>query len=85
MLCVFSENFDDSIPELSSYLIHSAVLGYGIPSDAMHASDKLDILRSLEAQGVFQTKGSVGQVAKELHISEPTVYRYLRRIRSEAT
>ena len=79
----YTENLDDSIPELSSNLIHSTILGYGIPSDAMHTSDKLDILRSLEAQGVFQTKGSIGQVAKELHISEPTVYRYLRRIRSE--
>ena len=59
------------------------ILGYGIPSEAMHTADKLEILRSLEAQGVFQTKGSVGQVARELHISEPTVYRYLRRIRSE--
>lgn len=51
----------------------------------MHTADKLEILRSLEAQGVFQTKGSVGQVAGELHISEPTVYRYLRRIRSETS
>ncbi len=51
----------------------------------MHTADKLEILRSLEAQGVFHTKGSIGQVARELHISDPTVYRYLRRIRSEAT
>ena len=79
----YTENLDDSIPELSSNLIHSTILGYGIPSTAMHTSDKLDILRSLEAQGVFQTKGSIGQVAKELHISEPTAYRYLRRIRNE--
>ena len=50
----------------------------------MHTADKLEILRSLEAQGVFHTKGSIGQVARELHISDPTVYRYLRRIRSEA-
>ena len=81
----YTENLDDSIPELSSNLIHSTILGYGIPSDAMHTADKLEILRSLEAQGVFHTKGSIGQVARELHISEPTVYRYLRRIRSEAT
>ena len=76
---------ESSIPELSSNLIHSTILGYGIPSGAMHTADKLEILRSLEAQGVFQTKGSVGQVARELHISEPTVYRYLRRIRSETS
>ena len=71
----YTENLDDSIPELSSNLIHSTILGYGIPSDAMHTADKLEILRSLEAQGVFQTKGYIGQVARELHISEPTVYR----------
>ena len=81
----YTEDLDDSIPELSSNLIHSTILGYGIPSEAMHTADKLEILRSLEAQGVFQTKGSVGQVAGELHISEPTVYRYLRRIRSETS
>lgn len=52
----YTENLDDSIPELSSNLIHSTILGYGIPSDAMHTADKLEILRSLEAQGVFQTK-----------------------------
>ena len=68
----YTENLDDSIPELSSNLIHSTILGYGIPSDAMHTADKLEILRSLEAQGVFHTKGSIGQVARELHISEPT-------------
>ena len=46
----YTENLDDSIPELSSNLIHSTILGYGIPSDAMHTADKLEILRSLEAQ-----------------------------------
>ena len=79
----YTENLDDSIPELSSNLIRSTILGYDMPSDAMRPADKLEILRSLEAQGVFQTKGSIGQGAKELHISEPTVYRYLRRIRNE--
>ena len=50
--------------------------------EAMHSADKLEIVRILESQGVFATKGSVGQVARELHISEPTVYRYLQKIRN---
>ena len=78
----YTENLDDSISELSNNLIHSTVLNYDIAPDAMRPADKLDIIRSLEGQGVFSTKGSVGQVARELHISEPTVYRYLQRIRS---
>ncbi|MFQ9816457.1 MAG: helix-turn-helix domain-containing protein [Oscillospiraceae bacterium] len=56
---------------MSSNLIHSTILGYGIPSDAMHTADKLEILRSLEAQGVFQTKGSIGQVARNCTSPNP--------------
>lgn len=78
----YTENLDDSISELSSSLIHSTVLSYHIPLEAMRPADKLEIVRTLEAQGVFATKGSVGQAARELHISEPTVYRYLQKIRS---
>lgn len=78
----YTENLDDSISELSSSLIHSTVLSYRIPLEVMRPADKLEIVRTLEAQGVFATKGSVGQAARELHISEPTVYRYLQKIRS---
>ena len=78
----YTENLDDSISWLSSSLIHSTVLNYHVPMEAMHSADKLEIVRILESQGVFATKGSVGQVAMELHISEPTVYRYLQKIRN---
>lgn len=78
----YTENLDDSISGLSSSLIHSTVLNYHVPMEAMHSADKLEIVRILESQGVFATKGSVGQVARELHISEPTVYRYLQKIRN---
>ena len=48
----------------------------------MTPQEKEQVIQALEHQGVFSTKGSVGQAAKELNISEPTVYRYLRRIRT---
>ena len=32
----YTENLDDSIPELSSNLIHSTILGYGIPLSLIH-------------------------------------------------
>lgn len=77
----YTEELDDSIPELSTSLIHNTVLRQGIPAARMTAQEKEDLIEALERQGVFSTKGSVGQVARELDISEPTVYRYLRRIR----
>lgn len=80
---VYTENLDDSICNLSSNLIHTTVLSYTTAGERMSTADKLDIIRTLDSQGVFATKGSVGQAARELHISEPTVYRYLKRVRGE--
>lgn len=79
----YTENLDDSICSLSSNLIHTTVLSYTTAGERMSTADKLDIIRTLDSQGVFATKGSVGQAARELHISEPTVYRYLKRVRGE--
>lgn len=79
----YTENLDDSICNLSSNLIHTTVLSYTTAGERMSTADKLDIIRTLDSQGVFATKGSVGQAARELHISEPTVYRYLKRVRGE--
>ena len=46
------------------------------------ASVTPELIGALDRQGVFSTKGAVGQAARELDISEPTVYRYLRRVRN---
>ena len=78
----YTEELDDSIPELSTTLIHNTVLRQGVPAGRMTTQEKEELIEALERQGVFSTKGAVGQVARELDISEPTVYRYLRRIRS---
>ena len=78
----YTEELDDSIPGLSSTLIHNTVLRQGVPAGRMTAQEKEALIEALDRQGVFSTKGSVGQAARELDISEPTVYRYLRRIRN---
>lgn len=77
----YTEELDDSISGLSTTLIHNTVLNFGVPPARMTAQEKEDVVQTLEKQGVFATKGSVGQAARELGISEPTVYRYLRHIR----
>ena len=50
--------------------------GQDIPAD-----ERLRLLNVLDSQGVFRIKGAVGQVARLLDISEPTIYRGLRNIR----
>ena len=78
----YTEELDDSIPGLSTTLIHNTVLRRGIPAGRMTAREKEELIGALDRQGVFSTKGAVGQAARELDISEPTVYRYLRRVRN---
>ncbi|MDN0069116.1 helix-turn-helix transcriptional regulator [Collinsella ihumii] len=50
--------------------------GLDIPVD-----ERLRLLSVLDAQGVFRIKGAVGEVARLLDISEPTIYRGLRSVR----
>ena len=78
----YTEELDDSIPELSISLIHNTVLRQGVPAGRMTPEEKESLIQTLDRQGGFSTKGAVSQVARELDISEPTVYRYLRRIRT---
>ena len=78
----YTEDLDDSIPGLSTTLIHNTVLRRGIPAGRMTAREKEELIGDLDRQGDFSAKGAVGQVARELDISEPTVYRYLRRVRN---
>lgn len=54
--------------------------GQDIPAD-----ERLRLLNVLDSQGVFRIKGAVGQVARLLDISEPTIYRGLRSIRRSRT
>lgn len=47
------------------------------------SEEKIEVISALEKQGVFSTKGAVSQVSNALNISEPTVYRYLKKIRND--
>lgn len=78
----YREELDDSIIGLSANRIEYTVRNFGIPPARMTPAEKEQVIQTLEQQGVFSTKGSVGQASRELCISEPTVYRYLRRIRA---
>lgn len=41
--------------------------------------EKMVVVHRLEERGVLGMKGAVMEIARQLKISEPTVYRYLNR------
>ena len=44
---------------------------------------RVDVIRHLNGNGVFMLKGAVACAATALGISEPSVYRYLQKVRKE--
>ena len=62
--------------------IIQTVLGkISIPADRLSSNEKIEIVKELNEQGVFLLKGGVSKVAAALSISEPTVYRYLQKLK----
>lgn len=77
------ERLADSSQELVSRSVARLAADRGLAADHLAQSDRIDIIRELDANGMFLLKGAVADVAKAMEISEPSVYRYLQKVRKE--
>lgn len=78
----YQEALDGSIKDISKEIILKAVGNSAVAPERMTAGEKKSLIKSLYDSGVFSMRGTVPFVAKELFISEPTVYRYLKQIKA---
>lgn len=58
-------------------MIQEILSDYGTHPSRLKKEERIAIVKQLRDHGAFEFKGSVGQIAKHLHVSEPTLYRYL--------
>ncbi len=72
------ENLDSSVSEILEDKISTAIANTNLSPDRMSRQEKINLVRRLEEQGILIMKGAVTEIAKQLDISEPTVYRYLK-------
>lgn len=77
----YSENLDDSIIDYSNNLIQTALSSLQISPKRMSVREKIAVIRQLDQQGIFSTKGSAAQLARYFDTSESTIYRYISRAR----
>ena len=50
-------------------------------AEAMQQKEKMEIVDKLNEMGTFMIKGAIGYVAEALHVSVPTIYRYLNLVK----
>ena len=73
------ESFDAPVTELISNMVHDTIEETGILPERMSITEKVMVVHKLKEQGILQMKGAVSEIAHQLQISEPTVYRYIKR------
>ena len=78
-----AETFAMSIAETIEVLLQQAVVKIGKQPSSMSIEEKIELVRELEASGVFQIKGGIDQAALFMGVSKYTVYNYLKKIRAE--
>lgn len=76
-----SETFSQSAKELTFEGIYKVVNSYGIPPERMEQDEKIQVIEQLNEKGIFLIKGAVSEAAAALKVSEPTIYRYLGKVK----
>jgi len=79
---IVNENFGKSIPELIVASLEKAIGLYNCEVNRLSYSEKEKIIEQVNAEGIFLLKGAVNKAAQMLSISEPTVYRYLGKVKN---
>ena len=74
-----TENLDVPVSQMLKNMVTAAIQETGLQPERMSIREKVGVVHKLMEQGVLGLKGSVAEIARQLQISEPTVYRYINR------
>lgn len=75
------ENLQSSIDEVLTAIIDNVLNKYEIPPDRMSLEEKVEVVKRLNENGLFLLKGGLSELARRMQISEPTIYRYLNKLK----
>lgn len=74
----YSETLDSSISNLLHTSVAEAIAQSGLSPARMTMQEKVAVVHQLNDSGVLMMKGAVSEIARQLQVSEPTVYRYIK-------
>ena len=71
------ENLDVPIVSFAESIISKTIADSNIAPERMTRQEKMEIVWELTNQGIPRMKGAISEIAKQLELSESTVYRYI--------
>lgn len=76
----YSETLGGLVDDVMRDRIAKTIDQTGILPTRMSQEERMQVIASLRESGVLTMKGAVAELAKQLGISVPTVYRYMKKI-----
>jgi predicted transcriptional regulator YheO len=76
-----TETFVQTVEELTATTVRGAIESVGVPVDLMQKRHKAEVVRQLDAVGLFLIRDAVDYVAEALSVSRYTIYNYLSDLR----
>ena len=77
------EILSSPLDEMIDMYIKECLEKMGFPSyflaERLNVDEKIKVVKYLQEKGTFKVKGAIVLVAEKLAVSEPTVYRYLKK------
>lgn len=78
------ETFVRDIDELAQVILTRALDESGVPVELMHKRHKVEVVRQLEARGLFLLKDAVELAAQALRVTRFTIYNYLNEVHDQS-
>ncbi|MFV0563970.1 helix-turn-helix transcriptional regulator [Malaciobacter mytili] len=79
------ENLTSNLKELTLNKIDTIINQFEVPANRMTTKEKTEVIQTLNSSGIFNTRGAVQKVAQRLNMSEPSIYRYINKIKKSKT
>ena len=76
-----TENTSGTVENLAIDSIEATISSYGVDPERLSCEEKIEIIKKLNSSSIFLLKGTIPTVARYLKVSEPTIYRYLNKIK----
>lgn len=72
-----AEKFPTDLSSLMQHIFNDVIANISVAPDHLNQDEKIEVISQLKEQGLFQLKGSIPFIAKQLSCSTSSIYRYL--------